>query len=50
MKMLLLTILKGRIKGFNTCNLVFITAQNWSYFGVKWVRAVGKCYCKSVPI
>lgn len=36
MKILLLAVLKGGIKGFNKCNLLFITAQNWSYFRVKW--------------
>jgi len=50
MKMLLLVVLKGGIKEFNKCNLLFITAQTWSYFGVKWVCAVGKCYHKSLPI
>lgn len=48
MKMLLLAALKGGIKGFNKCNLLFITAQNWSYFGVKWVCSVGKYYRKSL--
>lgn len=36
MKMLLLAVLKGGIKGFNKCNLLFIAPQNWNYFGVKW--------------
>lgn len=50
MKMLLLAVLKGGIKGFNKCNLLFIAAQNWSSFGVKWGSSVGKCYPKSLPI
>lgn len=50
MKMLFLEVLKGGIKGFNKCNLLFIAAQSWSYFEVKWGCAVGKCYPKSLPI
>lgn len=50
MKMLLLAVLKGGIKGFNKCNLLFIATQNWNYFGAKRRCAVGKCYPKSLPI